>query len=638
MASGDPSRALRAREFLLAIGVAVILGAALPSIQGRALTAQPSAPKHVLLLYSHESALYTQFEAPLRSALATERAHPVNFYTEYLDLIRFPRERYEQQLVNLLRVKYADRRIDLIVVVSSLAFDLVRARGDELFPGIPIVFASVNAARIDNRLLPSHITGVAVSRDYRHTLNIALDLHPDTERVFIPAGSSPAERAWVASTRQQFEAYGNRVAFTYLSELPISEIVRRLQHLPPRSLVFFSPLLYSDSNGAYFRPEQLAGVVAAAANAPVYGTEAPFLGAGIVGGSLFDLTAVGAAAGEMGQRILSGESPARIPVRTINPNRNMFDARQLARWGIAEQRLPPGSVVMHRTPTLWNQHYGYVVATGLALAGQTVLLAMLLVQRARRRRVERALRASEAAVRASETAARASYAEVQALVGRLITAQESERRRIARDLHDDLSQKLAALGIEFGRLVSRPAAPAALEDAFRELGDRVATIAGDVHRLSHDLHPARLEIIGLVPALDGLCREMSLQHDIDVEFRHRMRGHRLPPGASLCLFRIAQEALHNVVKHSGARTAKVRLIRTRSGVRLDIADRGRGFDHRLRSGDGLGLLSMRERVIFAGGTIAIRSVPERGTHIVASLPVGAEASDWQTDREQVRTA
>lgn len=630
MPTDNATRARHAR-LRLAVGVMVLVSV-MPAWAARAMPAEGTVGKHVLMLYSHESAVYAQLETPLRSALSSELSHPVDFYTEYLDLLRFPREQYEQQVVEFLRAKYAGRRIDLIVVVSSLAFDFLRTRGGELFPATPIVFASVNAAAIDRQTLPPHITGVAVTRDYRDTLNLALAIHPDTERVFVPAGSSPAERAWVADTRRQFEAYGSRVAFTFVTDLPMDQVVRRLANLPPHSLILFTPLIYSDSTGTYFRPEQLAAIVSKASNAPVYGTDSPFLGTGIVGGSLYDLTAVGMEAGEMGRRVLAGERPADIPVRTINPNRALFDARQLARWGIDEDRLPAGSTVMFRPPTVWNQYRAYVVAAGVALAAQTALVALLLVQRARRRRVEGALRASEAAVRAS-------YAEVQDLVGRLITAQESERRRIARDLHDDLSQKLAALGIELGRFVSRPAAlPAVDEDAARQLTARVSTIADDVHRLSHALHPARLEIVGLVPALDGLCREVASQYDIQIAFRHRVTDHRLSPGAPLCLFRIAQEALHNVAKHSGARTATVRLKPCRSGVRLHIADRGHGFDSRSRGGDGLGLLSMRERVLVTGGTIAIRSAPGRGTHVVVQLPIHAEAAGRATRRDQARSA
>src|SRR6185295_8921362 len=306
------------------------------------------------------------------------------------------------------------------------------------------------------------------------------------------------------------------------------------------SLVLFTTMLYTDSTGDYFRPEDAAALVAGSSNAPVYGTDEPFLGNGIVGGTLYDLGSVGVEAGKIGRRILSGEQPADIPVLVMNPNRNAFDARQLVRWGIDERRLPPGSAVLFREPTLWSQHRSAVIVTAAILAGQTLLVFLLLVQRARRRRAEQALRTSEGALRRS-------YAEVQDLAGRLISAQESERRRIARDLHDDLSQQLTLLGIEIGRLALRPPASlAAVADVARELSERTGSIAGDVHRLSHDLHPARLEIIGLVPAVDGLCREVSQQYDVRVEFRHRAIERRVPSTVALCLFRIVQEALHNV--------------------------------------------------------------------------------------------
>src|SRR4051794_35486746 len=154
-------RALDGARHLRALAVLTVLGVIAASLLPATLRAQGAKSKHVLLLYSHEQAMYGQFDAPLRSALTTELAHPVDFYTEYLDLIRFPRESYEQQLVDSLRAKYAERGIDLIVVVSALAFDFVRERGSELFPGTPVVFASVNAASIDRKSLPSHITGVA---------------------------------------------------------------------------------------------------------------------------------------------------------------------------------------------------------------------------------------------------------------------------------------------------------------------------------------------------------------------------------------------------------------------------------------------------------------------------------------------
>jgi signal transduction histidine kinase len=624
-----PPRPRRERILLAAVVSVAVLWS---SFSSTALGAQDTAGKHVLLLYSHESATYTDLDTPLRTSITRDVTLPVDFYTEYLDLIRFPMDTHEQQTVDYLRIKYKDRRIDLIVVVSSLAFEFLLPRADELFHGVPIVFASVNTSRFGDRPLPPNVTGVAVQRDQRDTLDLALQIHPDTIRVVIPAGSSLVEKAWLDGFRDLVKRYEGRVAFTYLTDLPVHEMQRRLKTLPPHSLVLFTMMLYTDSTGNYFRPEDAVALVAASSNAPVYGTDEPFLGNGIVGGMLYDMSAVGVEAGKIARRILSGEQPADIPIHVMNPNRRAFDARQLARWGIAEHRLPPGSAVLFREPTLWSQHRNTVIATAAIVGGQTLLVSLLLVQRARRRRAERALRTNEGALRQS-------YAEVQDLAGRLISAQESERRRIARELHDDLSQKLTLLGIEIGRLAVRPPASlAAVADVARALSERTGSIAGDVHRLSHDLHPARLDIIGLVPAIDGLCREVSQQYDVRVEFRHRAMEQRIPSAHALCLFRIAQEALHNVVKHSGAASATVRLIPTRFGVRLRVADRGRGFDATIRDGEGLGLLSMRERIHFAGGRIALRSAAGRGTRIVVNLPIRDQAAAKSAGAPHARTA
>jgi ABC-type uncharacterized transport system substrate-binding protein len=396
---------------------AAIAGALLMSTLAPAAVARAEpVGKHVLLLFSHESTTYAGFDQPLRAALAKDFSTPVDFYTEYLDLIRFPRERHEQQIVDTLRVKYKDRHIDLIVVVSSLAFDFVIGRRDDLFGDTPIVFASVNIDRFPGQP-PPNVTGVAVRRDYKDTVDLALRIHPDTRQVVVPAGASSVEKSWVEAVRESFKPYENRLTFTYLTDLPMREMVDRLRTLPPHSLILFAPMLYTDAAGSYFRPDDVAAIVSASSNAPVYGTDEPFLGTGIVGGMLYDMASVGVAAGRMGRRILSGEAASAIPIETMDPNRIAFDARQLARWGIDEARLPAGSAVLFREPSLWTQHRGAMIVTGGIVAGQTALVVLLLAQRVRRRRAEDALRTSEAALRGS-------YREVRDLAGRLISGPE----------------------------------------------------------------------------------------------------------------------------------------------------------------------------------------------------------------------
>src|SRR5208282_4136910 len=161
------------------------------------------------------------------------------------------------------------------------------------------------------------------------------------------------------------------------------------------------------------------------------------------------------------------------------------------------------------------------------------------------------------------------------LSGRLIYAQEAERMRLARDLHDDLSQSLALLSIELEMFAqSRPADRGQMQ----EFSAQVKRLSADVHRLSHELHPAKLEQLGLVAAVRGFCKEFAMAHEMAIEFSDRSVPRAVPEDTALCLYRIAQEALHNVVKHSGGTAARVELTMEGSELRLAIADDGVGFN------------------------------------------------------------
>jgi signal transduction histidine kinase len=232
--------------------------------------------------------------------------------------------------------------------------------------------------------------------------------------------------------------------------------------------------------------------------------------------------------------------------------------------------------------------------------------------------VQRALEVREAEVRQI-------HSEKESLAGRLLVAQEVERRRIARDLHDDLGQKLALLAIEVDAFkAAPPPEDGRLERLLRWLSDSIAEISSDVHGLSHRLHPARLETLGLVTSIDSLCRDIADKHGIDVDFR---RVGEPPPRhdhVSLHLYRIVQEALHNVVKHSWAQHVLVELSVSQQAVDLRVVDHGRGFQMNGRTSEGLGLVSMRERARLAGGQISIQSAPGCGTSLNVSLPLFVE--------------
>jgi PAS domain S-box-containing protein len=227
------------------------------------------------------------------------------------------------------------------------------------------------------------------------------------------------------------------------------------------------------------------------------------------------------------------------------------------------------------------------------------------------------------------TERRLSQKALQELSGRLITAQEEERTRIARELHDDFTQRLALQGIALTQVwkkmpESETEGRAKIQDLIKENRE----ILSDMHVLSHQLHSSRLEHVGLAPALMGLCEEMSSKHNVQVEFAEVGDPSGIPKQVALCLFRIAQEALGNVVKHSYSKYARVKLSSTISGIRLRIVDDGLGFDPTLRNGHaGIGLIGMRERLRLVGGTLSIRSAPTQGTEILAEVSQSVSANE-----------
>ncbi len=221
-----------------------------------------------------------------------------------------------------------------------------------------------------------------------------------------------------------------------------------------------------------------------------------------------------------------------------------------------------------------------------------------------------------------------SQEELRDLAGRLLLIQETETKLIARDLHDDLSQKLAALGMQASTLAKAPPEPPeVLNERIRDLGQKISSLSDDVHRMSRRLHPAILDDLGLEAALREECLSFSQRSGIRVQFQANEVPRTLPSDVALCLFRVAQEALRNIEKHSNAGEVHMVLARHGPEVALVIEDRGDGFQvEEARGQGGLGLISMKERVRLVNGEFSIRSEPGKGTEIEVHVPLVAEAS------------
>jgi signal transduction histidine kinase len=220
----------------------------------------------------------------------------------------------------------------------------------------------------------------------------------------------------------------------------------------------------------------------------------------------------------------------------------------------------------------------------------------------------------------SQAALRESEAALSMLTRRLIEAQEDERTRLARELHDDITPRLALVSMCLDRLdlgADSAAAQAEVGSASSQIGDLIR----DIQALSHRLHPAKLELLGLTRAARGLCAEVSDVHDVSIDFQAENVAERLPDELTLCLFRVLQEALQNAIKHSGARRIEVSLRSDRHAIELAIVDAGAGFDRAAKRTRGLGLTSMAERLKLVDGELSINSKPGNGTSVRARVPV-----------------
>jgi PAS domain S-box-containing protein len=226
----------------------------------------------------------------------------------------------------------------------------------------------------------------------------------------------------------------------------------------------------------------------------------------------------------------------------------------------------------------------------------------------------------------AEDALRESRQELRALAGRLINAEEQERKRISRELHDDLSQELACLALDTSGLLTMPlSSEDKIPEQLLKLRTRIVELSQHVREISHQLHPSILEDLGLTAALNQLCEEFSTREGIRVLFAQEAVPETIPAEVAACLYRVAQEALHNVLKHARADYVRVKLSGDSRGIHLSIQDTGVGFDSESLRRPGLGIVSMKERVLLVHGEFSIYSQPRQGTEVSVFVPMPKES-------------
>jgi signal transduction histidine kinase len=566
-------------------------------------SAAADSPKRVLILdsFGREVAPFAAGVSALRTTLARELGEPVHFYDESLDAALSAQPEREAAFMAFLRSRFDGRSLDVVVPVGGPAVRFALRYRDQAFPDTPIVFMGVEPRVMPPEIWRQNATLVTQAVNLRGMVEDILQLQPDTTNIAVVFGSTPIEQFWVAECRREFQQFAGRVSFTWLTDLTLAQVLARGATLPPRSFILFG-MFIMDAAGVPFEQDEALQRLHAVANAPLFGYFGSQFGLGAIGGRLYQDAEVGVRGARAAIRILRGERPERIPPQILEAGAPVFDWRELRRWGISEARLPAGSVVRFREPTVWEQYRWRIVAVIVLLALQTGLIIALLINRTRRRAAERMARSFR---------------------GRLIRAHEEERARLARELHDDVTQRLARLAIDAAQVEHVSSAPAASETA-GALREGLVRLSEDIHALSYQLHPSVLEDLGLVAALKAECERFAEQESIPVEVKLSEIPEPVPAETALGLLRVTQEALRNVGRHAKARTVDVSLRCLDGGLQLAVHDDGVGFDPaRQQANPHLGLASMRERVQFLGGELDVDSGPGRGTTILAWVPLEA---------------
>jgi len=332
---------------------------------------------------------------------------PAHFSFEYLESSStFADAARERATARYLLEKYRGQTFDLVIAINEETLPLAEQIRAQLSPDAALLFFVVNPKDPASWLTqePGR-TGVIRKLDFLATLQLALRQNPGTKHVVVVSGSSDAEQLDVELAREQFRTYQSKLEFQYLTNLQFSELGPRLAHVPPDSVIVFLDFI-TDSRGEQFIPARILPAIAHMANRPIYGTFSSVVGGGVVGGSVADLGEVGRILGNDGVRILKGVKPENIPVIIGDFQHYLIDWRQLRRWGISENQIPPGSEVLYWEYSPWELYRWRILGLSALLLVETLLIVLLLRNVAKRKRAQEALRCKEVELAEAQRLAR----------------------------------------------------------------------------------------------------------------------------------------------------------------------------------------------------------------------------------------
>src|SRR6476646_10585253 len=345
--------------------------------------------KRILILHSfgRDFKPWKEYASSIRSELERQSPWSLDIQDQSLVSARSSDDNPEAPFVEYLRALFAKQPLDLIVSVGAPAANCVQRHRQRLFAATPMVLMAVDQRRVQYSDLTANDTAVAVRINYLSAFENILQVLPDTKDVLVVVGTSPIEKFWKEAIGKEVEPLANRIKLSWTDELSFGALLKQASALPPHTSIFWE-LMIVDAAGVVHEGDVPLTRLHAVANAPIFSYDESFFGSGIVGGPLLLAADTGRQTAAAAIRILNGEKPGEIrppPVQFASP---VFDWREMQRWGISENSLPPGSEIRFRNPTAWQQYRGYILAVIAAILIQAALIFWLLYEHRRRRTAE----------------------------------------------------------------------------------------------------------------------------------------------------------------------------------------------------------------------------------------------------------
>jgi signal transduction histidine kinase len=370
-------------------GIYVLCAIVCPIVTAAAYAADTEQTKRVLMVHSFGSSAppFTTHSTAFETTLTQEMGKRVDLDQVSLDMARYAQPDMEEAFVEFLLKRLAQWQPDLVVPIGSPAGRFVAKFRDRLFPGTPVIYTGMDRRTVPPDAITKNATFVGDDFKLAGLVEDILQLAPDTTNIEVILGATPLERYWTIEFRRAFEPFTNRVSFNFLNDLSFEQMLERLSKLPPRSFILLG-LFLRDASGVTHNEDEALQRLHAVANAPINGLYQNQLGLGIVGGRLYQGELQGVESARIAIRVLRGEPMSSFPPMFVGTQRPRYDWRELQRWNISESRLPPGSVIEFRQPTVWERYRWYIVGALFIFALQAAMITGLLLQRTRRRRVE----------------------------------------------------------------------------------------------------------------------------------------------------------------------------------------------------------------------------------------------------------